>query len=88
MSKKIILLSTVVMCIFMYGCGSKENNTDAQQVNSETLRTDDAGNIIEINEATEIPMAENLDWEPIVTQWWSRDGNTVEVNKTVGEEIN
>ncbi len=72
MSKKIILLSAIVMCTFIYGCGTQKN----QQTTTENLRvneneTDTAG----INETTEIPVAQRNDWEPINIQWWGRDTN-------------
>ncbi len=89
MSKKIILLTAVVMCAFIYGCGTKENNTDTQQVGTETLRANDTEtDSVEFNETVEIPMAEKLDWEPIVVEWKGRGGNGVENNETFEEEIN
>lgn len=90
MSKKFILLTAVFMCAFIYGCGTKEDKTaDVQQVSAENFNTNDTEtDIIEINETIEIPMAEKLDWEPIVVEWNGRGGNGVEINETFEEEIN
>lgn len=76
MSKKIILLSVIIMCTFMYGCESQKDDTNTQEATAENLRvneneTDTAG----INETTEIPVAQRNDWEPINIQWWGRDKN-------------
>ena len=89
MSKKIILLSAIVMCAFIYGCGSQKDSTDIQQATTENLRVNEnETDIAGINETTEIPVAQKNDWEPIVVQWWGRGGDAVEINETFEEDIN
>ena len=75
MSKKIVLLSAIVICAFIYGCGIQKNN-DVQQVNTNENNVD----------VVEIPVAERDDWEPIMAQWWGRGGENVEVNETIEED--
>lgn len=79
MSKKIVLLSAVIICAFLYGCGTQKNN-DVQPVNTENS---EINNDVDI---AEIPVAERNDWESIVVQWWGRDG-AVEINETFEEDI-
>jgi len=87
MSKKIILLGVIMMCAFIYGCDSQKN-IDEQQSNTENLGiNDNESDIAWINETTEIPVAEKLDWEPIVVQWWGRNWDTVEIDETFEEDI-
>ena len=89
MSKKIILLSAIVMCAFIYGCGSQKDSTDIQQTTTENLRANEnETDIAGINETTEIPVAQKNGWEPIVVQWWGRGGDAVEINETFEEDIN
>ena len=89
MSKKIILLSAIVMCAFIYGCGTQKDEDNAQQPNTESLRVNEnETDIAGINESTEIPVAQKNDWEPIVVQWWGRGGDAVEINDTFEEDIN
>lgn len=88
MSKKIILLGAIVMCAFVYWCGSQKDSTDKQQQNTEILRVNSNENEVAwINETTEIPVAEKNDWKPIVVNWWGRGGDIVEASEIFEEDI-
>ena len=76
MSKKIILLSAIVMCTFIYGCGTSKDDSQQNLENPNEVSN------------TDIPVAEKNDWEPVAVQWWGRGGDTVEINETFGEDIN
>ena len=76
MSKKIVLLGIVVMCAFVYGCGTNKN--DSQQNLENTNEVSNAN----------IPVAEKIDWEPVAVQWWGRGEGAVEINETFEGDIN
>lgn len=77
MSKKIIFLSAIVMCTFIYGCGAQKD-IDYQQSGTD--------NNSWINETIEIPVAEKVDWEAIIMEW-DRNDEAVEINENFEEAI-
>jgi len=84
MSKKIIFLSTIVMCAFVYGCGAQKDIDEQQSGTGEM-------NVIEnnnswANEIVEIPVAEEVEWWPIIMQW-DRSSDAVEINENFDETI-
>ena len=89
MSKKIIAFSFLSLCVLLCGCWSQNNNTENQCIDdtcvdkntptAEARTTDKTTSEIESDIAGftetsgEVPVAEKLNWEPIVVEWGERD---------------
>lgn len=84
MSKKIILLGAIAICTFAYWCGSQKSN-DMQLENTEDLETID--NTVGITDVSDVIVAEKNDWYSIISQWWGRSGDVIEIDETDSEDI-
>ena len=89
MSKKIVAFSFLSLCVLLCGCWQQNNAVENQCVDdtcidkntptAEARTTDKTTSEIESDIAGfnedfgEVPVAEKLDWEPIVVEWGERD---------------